>query len=208
MIDRERRRLLTGTAAGGLILLGAALGLPGAAAGGNAGPPLGGSLKDFTLIDPPRPVPQASFLDGDQQPVTMDRFKGRVVLLNFWATWCAPCREEMPSIDRLQAQLGGPDFTVLALSLDEGGITPVRHFFQQLGIQHLDIYLDPPNALPMALKVPALPTTLVIDRSGQIVGTMVGPAVWDSPEALALMHYFIEKDKPAGSTTGATTSAT
>ena len=207
MIDRERRRLLTGTA-GGLILLGTALGLPGAAAGGNAGPPLGGSLADFTLIDPPRPVPQASFLDGEQQPVTLDRFKGRVVLLNFWATWCGPCREEMPSIDRLQAQLGGADFTVLALSLDEGGITPVRHFFQQLGIQHLDIYLDPPNALPMALKVPALPTTLVIDRAGQIVGLMVGPAVWDSPEALALMHYFIEKDAPSGQPAGSTTSAT
>ncbi|HWA46046.1 MAG TPA: TlpA disulfide reductase family protein [Hypericibacter adhaerens] len=207
MIDRERRRLLTGTA-GGLILLGAALGLPGAARGGTAGPPLGGSLQDFSLIDPPRPVPRASFLDANQQPATMDQFKGRVVLLNFWATWCAPCREEMPSIDRLQAQLGGPDFTVLALSLDEGGITPVRHFYQQLGIQHLDIYLDPPNALPLALKVPALPTTLVIDRAGQIVGTMVGPAVWDSPEALALLRYFIEKDKPAGTGTGSTTSAT
>jgi thiol-disulfide isomerase/thioredoxin len=207
MIDRERRRLLTGTA-GGLILLGTALGLPGAAAGGNAGPPLGGSLEDFTLIDPPRPVPRASFLDADQQPVTMDRFKGRVVLLNLWATWCGPCREEMPSIDRLQAQLGGEDFTVLALSLDQGGLTPVRHFYQQLGIRHLDIYLDPPNALALALKVPALPTTLVIDRAGQIVGLMVGPATWDSPDALALMKYFIEKDasggQPAGPTTGAT----
>jgi thiol-disulfide isomerase/thioredoxin len=206
MIDRERRRLLTGTA-GGLILLGTALGLPGAAAGGNAAPPLGGSLKDFTLIDPPRPVPQASFLNGDQQPATMNQFKGRVVLLNFWASWCGPCREEMPSIDRLQAQLGGKDFTVLALSLDEGGITPVRHFFQQLGIQHLDIYLDPPNALPLALKVPALPTTMVIDRSSNIVGVMVGPATWDSPEALALMHYFIGKDAPAGQPSGPTSSA-
>jgi thiol-disulfide isomerase/thioredoxin len=207
MIDRERRRLLTGTA-GGLILLGTALGLPGAAAGGNAVPPLGGSLKDFTLIDPPRPVPQASFLNGDQQPVTMDQFKGRVVLLNFWATWCGPCREEMPSIDRLQAQLGGADFTVLALSLDEGGLTPVRHFFGQLGIQHLDIYLDPSNALPLALKVPALPTTMVIDRNSNIVGIMVGPATWDSSEALALMHYFIGKDAPAGQPSGSATSAT
>jgi thiol-disulfide isomerase/thioredoxin len=207
MIDRERRRLLTGTA-GGLILLGTALGLPGAAAGGNAGPPLGGSLEDFTLIDPPRPVPRASFLDADQQPVTMDRFKGRVVLLNLWATWCGPCREEMPSIDRLQAQLGGEDFTVLALSLDQGGLTPVRHFYQQLGIRHLDIYLDPPNALALALKVPALPTTLVIDRAGQIVGLMVGPASWDSPDALALMKYFIGKDASGGQPTSPSTDAT
>lgn len=207
MIDRERRRLLTGTA-GGLILLGTALGLPGAAAGGNAGPPLGGSLEDFTLIDPPRPVPRASFLDADQQPVTMDRFKGRVVLLNLWATWCGPCREEMPSIDRLQAQLGGEDFTVLALSLDQGGLTPVRHFYQQLGIRHLDIYLDPPNALALALKVPALPTTLVIDRAGQIVGLMVGPATWDSPDALVLMKYFIGKDASGGQPTGPSTDAT
>jgi thiol-disulfide isomerase/thioredoxin len=207
MIDRERRRLLTGTA-GGLILLGTALGLPGAAAGGNAGPPLGGSLEDFTLIDPPRPVPRASFLDADQQPVTMDRFKGRVVLLNLWATWCGPCREEMPSIDRLQAQLGGEDFTVLALSLDQGGLTPVRHFYQQLGIRHLDIYLDPPNALALALKVPALPTTLVIDRAGQIVGLMVGPASWDSPDALALMKYFIGKDASGNQPTGPSTDAT
>jgi thiol-disulfide isomerase/thioredoxin len=207
MIDRERRRLLTGTA-GGLILLGTALGLPGAAAGEDAGPPLGGSLKDFTLIDPPRPVPRASFLDGDQQPVTMDQFKGRVVLLNLWATWCGPCREEMPSIDRLQAQLGGKDFTVLALSLDEGGLTPVRHFYQQLGIQHLGIDLDPPNAMALALKVPALPTTLVIDRAGQIVGLMVGPASWDSPDALALMKYFIGKDASGNQPTGPSTDAT
>src|SRR5574338_273830 len=118
MIDRERRRLLTGTA-GGLILLGTALGLPGAAAGGNAGPPLGGSLADFTLIDPPRPVPQASFLDANQQPVTMEQFKGRVVLLNFWATWCAPCREEMPSIETLARELGPRGLPVVGVNYKE-----------------------------------------------------------------------------------------
>jgi thiol-disulfide isomerase/thioredoxin len=203
-IDQGRRRIIAGTT-GGFILLGAALTLPGAARGGDAGPPIGGSMADFNPIDPPRPIPQRPFLDGKEQPLTLDQFKGRVVLLNFWATWCQPCREEMPSLDRLQAELGGPDFAVVAVSLDEQGLVEVQHFFQMLGIKHLGIYLDPPNAMALALKVKGLPTTILLDREGMAVGSLVGPAEWDTPEAAALMRYYIDKGKPSDTTS---TSAT
>ena len=167
------------------------------AASGGAEPPLAGSVANFTPFDEPRPIPQASFIDGESRPVTLADFKGRVVLLNFWASWCGPCAVEMPSLDRLQRDLGGPDFQVVALSLDEQGIAIVDNFFSKLGIEHLEVYLDRPGALAKALGIQGLPMTLILDRDGKALGGLLGPAVWDSPEAEALIRYYIEKTAPA-----------
>lgn len=121
----------------------------------------------------------------------LDAEKGRVVVLNLWATWCAPCVKEMPALDRLQKKLGGKDFEVVALSLDRGGAVQVRPFFEERGIGALSVYLDPKSTAMMALKPRGLPTTYLIGRDGRILGTMIGEAEWDGAEAEALIRHYL-----------------
>ena len=97
---------------------------------------------NFVLQDPPRPLPQIAIADGDGKAGSLPDFRGKFVLLNVWATWCVPCRKEMPTLDRLQGLLGGPDFQVIALSIDRGGAEVVRKFFAEIGVQHIAIHLD------------------------------------------------------------------
>ena len=139
----------------------------------------------------PKPVPELTFLDGDGNEVTLAEFRGEVVVLNLWATWCAPCRREMPSLDRLQAKYGDDGLEVIALSLDRGDIAKVRAFFDELAISSLALYQDPKGRVGRELAAPGLPTTVVIDRAGQEVGRLLGPAEWDSPEALAVIEQLM-----------------
>jgi thiol-disulfide isomerase/thioredoxin len=145
-------------------------------------------VSRLALHDQPVPVPAFGFTDAGGAPLGLDSFKGRAVLLNVWATWCAPCRKEMPSLDRLQAEMGGPDFQVVALSIDRGGLEAVRAFFGEVGLTRLGIYLDPPSASTRALGVVGIPTTLLIDGEGREIGRATGPAEWDSPEMKALIR--------------------
>jgi thiol-disulfide isomerase/thioredoxin len=139
----------------------------------------------------PKPVPELTFFDGDGNEVTLADFRGEVVVLNLWATWCAPCRREMPSLDRLQAKYEGDGLEVIALSLDRGDVAKVREFFDELAIANLAIYHDPQGRAGRELGAPGLPTTVVIDRAGQEVGRLLGPAEWDSAEALAVIDALI-----------------
>ena len=116
---------------------------------------------------------------------------GRPMVVNLWATWCAPCREEMPTLDRLQAQLGGDDFHVLPLSIDRAGLGPVRRFYDEIGIRHLDQYLAEDIRAMLAFAVIGLPTTLLVDRQGRERGRLTGPAEWDSAEAVAQFQTII-----------------
>jgi thiol-disulfide isomerase/thioredoxin len=142
---------------------------------------------EFTPLPTPRPVPALAFIDGDGTPKTVADFAGRVVLLNIWATWCVPCRAEMPALDRLQAKLGGPDFQVVALSIDRKGLEVVKPFYAELGLSSLGIYLDRAGTAARALATVGVPTTLLIDREGREIGRKVGPAQWDEPNAIALI---------------------
>ena len=128
---------------------------------------------------PPRPLPALAFTDGDGRPLTAAAWHGRVVLLNLWATWCVPCVEEMPALDRLQARLGGPDFEVVALALDRQGIAVVKPFVERLKLARLALYLDPTGAMTRALGARGLPTSLLIDRKGSELGRVEGAADWD-----------------------------
>jgi thiol-disulfide isomerase/thioredoxin len=132
----------------------------------------------------PAPLPEVRFTDGEGRPLTLADFRGRMVLLNVWATWCTPCREEMPTLDRLQAQLGGPDFEVVALSIDHDGIAAVRKFYREISIKHLRSYNDPEMRATTALGVLGIPATLLIDREGREIGRALGPAEWDAPEVV------------------------
>jgi thiol-disulfide isomerase/thioredoxin len=109
------------------------------------------------------------------------------VLLNVWATWCPPCREEMPTLDRLQSTLGGPAFEVVALSIDEGGLPVVQAFFDQFRIKHLQPYLDTLGDAS-GLSAGGIPLTLLIDRDGREIGRKLGPAAWDSPQIVQLIQ--------------------
>ena len=168
-----------------------------AAAVAAAGPPRDGPMANFTPIDPPRPAPAATFANADGGTVSLDSFRGRVVLLNLWATWCGPCVDEMASLDHLQAKLGGADFAVVAVSQDLGGLPTVTRFYKRHGIEALAIYTDSRNELSHKLKIPGLPTTMLIGRDGRAVGAFVGGADWSSPEAIALIRYYIDAAKPA-----------
>ena len=140
----------------------------------------------------PRPVPDLAFEDGEGRKRTLADFRGKTVLLNVWATWCVPCREEMPALDRLQQKLGGPGFEVLALSIDAGGAAAVRHFFEVTGIRSLGIYIDPSTAAMSALGIVGIPTTLLLDRDGREIGRRTGPVPWDGPEATRMIANHLE----------------
>jgi thiol-disulfide isomerase/thioredoxin len=157
-----------------------------------ARPPIEGSMQKFKPADAPQPVPALSFIGKDGERVELADFKGKVVLLNLWATWCAPCVKEMPSLDALQARLGGTGFEVVALSLDRGGRTVVEPFLAKLGVRNLTMYLDPQSTAMSAFKPRGLPTTMLIDREGYEVGRLEGDAEWNSDEAVKLLEHFID----------------
>ena len=143
---------------------------------------------DLSVFDQPRAVPEIRFQDGRGDDLTLADFRSRVILLNVWATWCVPCRKEMPTLDRLQGRLGGKEFLVMALSIDREGVAAVKHFYQEFGVENLAIYVDPSGRGSRALAIPGVPTTLLIDREGREVARKMGAAEWDSPEIVSLVE--------------------
>tara|TARA_R110002012_G_scaffold313726_1_gene525585 strand:+ start:9009 stop:9524 length:516 start_codon:yes stop_codon:yes gene_type:complete len=141
----------------------------------------------------PLPMLSPPITDVRGRNLTLSDFRGRTVLLNIWATWCAPCRDEMPTLDRLQAKLGGSEFHVLALSIDRGGFDTVRAFYSDIGIQHLALYASDQLRAMMALGVVGLPTTLLVSAEGREVARKVGPADWDSPAVISQIKRVISK---------------
>jgi thiol-disulfide isomerase/thioredoxin len=160
--------------------------------GAVAPPPISGAVANFTPTVPSRPAPIVEFYDTDGRDVSLLDFSGKIVLLNLWATWCAPCVKEMPSLDRLQAKLGTADFVVIPVSVDRQGAEVVKPFFTKLGIANLGIYVDPKNVLGAELGLTVLPSTIVISRNGTMLGKLIGAVEWDSPEAVALVRYYID----------------
>lgn len=147
--------------------------------------------NEIPLLDEPRVLPNIEFLDESNNIVSLDKWSGKVVVLNIWATWCTPCRIEMPTLDRLQDKLGGDRFEVVALSIDEAGLEVVKRFFEEIEVKHLEIYIDPTYKAANQLKALGLPATLLIDPKGQELGRLVGPAEWDSPEMIAFFEGII-----------------
>ena len=160
------------------------------AAAPTAAEPGAASSRSFaaSFFAHPRAVPDLRFTDGEGRALSLADFRNRPVLLNIWATWCIPCREEMPSLDRLQAELGTSQLLVLALSIDREGRPVVEKFYRELGLAALGIYLDRSGGATSAVHTVGIPTTLLIDRDGREIGRKVGPAAWDSPEVVALVR--------------------
>lgn len=151
-----------------------------------------GEMTQLTPVEPGAVTPDLPFVDASGTAFTLDDFKGKVVLVNFWATWCAPCRAEMPALDRLHQALGGDDFTVLAISIDRGGAEAAQPFLDEIGVSALPTFYDARGRLTRAWGVYGLPVTVLMDREGREIARLVGPAEWDSDDAKAIMRYAID----------------
>ncbi len=174
---------------------GAVSGVLSGPAGADEPPPVTGWMEQFSFKDPPLPASQTPFLAGNGSEVKLGDFKGRVLLVNFWATWCAPCIRELPSLDRLQFELGGEGLRVLAVNQDRGGAAVAAPFLEKLDIHRLDLFLDPKMKLGQALGMRALPWTFLIDREGRVVGELPGYAEWDSEEGIALIRHYLREGR-------------
>jgi thiol-disulfide isomerase/thioredoxin len=147
-----------------------------------------GPMAAFVVQRERKPMPQFAFKDGEGKPRTLAEWKGRVVLLNLWATWCAPCRKEMPELAKLERKLGSDRFEVVALSLDRKGLAASSAFLKEAGAENLKLYVDDTSAALAALRAAGLPSTFLVDAQGREIGRLVGPAEWASPEARKLVE--------------------
>ncbi|MEE9545278.1 MAG: TlpA disulfide reductase family protein, partial [Rhodospirillales bacterium] len=150
--------------------------------------PAANAFAKFFPTQPPKPVPGEAFFDGGGNEFTLADYRGKGVVLNFWATWCAPCVREMPALDRLQAKISGGGVEVLTVSLDRGGIADVEKFYRTNRIDNLPILIDRGEALTRELGVTGLPTTVLIDAEGKEIGRVVGTAEWDEPKIVAFVR--------------------
>lgn len=149
------------------------------------------AIPGFRLIVNQPPVPDTVFFDADNDQVRLSDFKGKVVLLNFWATWCKPCIKEMPSVNALQKRLPQDEFIVVAVASGaQWGKKPER-FLAEHKLDALAMYHDPHAAMMKVLELETLPSTLMIDLEGRIIGGVVGQADWDTQEAEALVRFLL-----------------
>lgn len=150
-----------------------------------------GDLSELTLADPPAALPEITFLDASGQPHTLAEFRGRGMVVNLWATWCVPCRAEMPALAALSVALAPEDIAVLPLSSDRGGAGAVAGFYAQHGITALPVLLDPRGAALKAWGVAGIPVTVLVDREGRERARLEGAADWSSPAAIARVRNLL-----------------
>jgi thiol-disulfide isomerase/thioredoxin len=164
---------------------------PAVKAAGLLAPLARGEVAAFQVATEPVSLAHLAFAKGDGSPVTLADFSGKTVLLNLWATWCAPCRKEMPALDALEAAEGGADFAVVPVSIDTQGPEKPKAFLTEIGVKALPLYADPTTKIFTGLKSEAmavgLPTTVLVNAKGCALGVMSGPAEWNSDDAKALI---------------------
>jgi thiol-disulfide isomerase/thioredoxin len=151
-----------------------------------------GDMITFVFRKTPEVIPAFAFEDGASLPKTLADWKGKVILLNLWATWCAPCRKEMPALDRLQQELGGNDFEVVAMSVDRQGVSASKKFLDETKVANLKLYVESTSKSIGVLRASGLPTSILIDREGREIGRLAGPAEWDSVDAKALIRSVLK----------------
>jgi len=150
-----------------------------------------GGMQAFLMHKTRKEMPKLEFKNEQGKELTLENWKGRVVLLNLWATWCAPCRKEMPHLANLQKQLGGDDFEVVAISIDRKGVEASKKFLSEVNASALKLYMDRTTVVLRKVKARGLPVTVLIDRQGREVGRLLGPAVWDGVDAVRLVKTAI-----------------
>jgi len=151
-----------------------------------------GEVAALTMATTPRRLPDLAFEDTDGQPKKLSDFRGKTVLLNLWATWCIPCRKEMPALDALQAKLAGPNFEVVAINIDTRDPEKPKNFLKEINVSRLAYFSDPKAKTFQDLKAigraPGLPSSLLVDPEGCEIAFIAGPAEWASDDALNLIR--------------------
>jgi thiol-disulfide isomerase/thioredoxin len=163
-------------------------------------PLIGGEVAAFRVEETPEKLSGLAFLTVEGTPKTLGKFQGKVALVNLWATWCVPCRQEMPALDRLQAALGGDAFAVVPISIDIGDPDRPAAFLQSIGVKNLPLYTDRTTKIFEELKARGLavglPVTVLLDRNGCTLGHINGPAEWDSADGQKLIQAVIRPGTP------------
>ena len=151
-----------------------------------------GEVAAVNVAKTPLKIPDLTFSDAAGKQLSLADWRGKTVLLNLWATWCVPCRQEMPTLDALQAKLGGPNFQVVAVNIDTRDPDKPKAFLREIGVNHLAFYADASAKSFQELKsigrALGLPTTVLVDPHGCEIGSIAGPAEWSSPEAVKLIE--------------------
>ncbi len=154
-----------------------------------------GEMKKLILHESPRAVSEEVFYNSNSDPIILKSFSGGLTLINFWATWCAPCLEEMPSLSNLQKIKGDNNFRVITIATMRNSSKSVDNFFKKMSIGNLTRYQDPKGKLARSLKIAGLPLTILLNKDNEEVARFIGDADWSSPQALKLIEKAIEIDR-------------
>jgi thiol-disulfide isomerase/thioredoxin len=156
-----------------------------------------GELAALTMASAPLKLPDLAFEDADGKPKKLSDFRGKTLLVNLWATWCVPCRKEMPALDELQGKLSGPNFEVVAINIDTRDLEKPRAWLKEAGITSLGYFSDEKAKIFQDLKLIGkafgMPTSMLIDKAGCEIGTIAGPAEWASDDAVKLIRAALGK---------------
>jgi len=156
-----------------------------------------GTVNSFSWLKNPIAVNHVQFRNAQEMPVELSQFTGKIVLLNLWATWCPPCIEELPALDRLQQRMGKDNFVIVAVSLDDDIKLAGEMFFNTLSIKSLALYTESSEKMGRDFPVDVVPASFLIDRKGQAMGVLRGYVDWDSAETDALIKRLIAGDSAA-----------
>ena len=149
--------------------------------------PSDGTVNSFIEVTPPKVIKPVSLVRGESEVIDLSAFRGKLVLLNFWATWCPPCLRELPALDRLQQRIGSENFQVVAVALDKRGYAGARECYDKLGIKHLELYHGTTEAFAQEFPVDVFPANFLIDPQGRVLRFLRSYADWDAPEADAMI---------------------
>jgi thiol-disulfide isomerase/thioredoxin len=145
-----------------------------------------GDMRKLAFHQDAIPLPDIALVDAGETAVSLEQWRGQWVVLNFWATWCAPCRKEMPSLDALEGAMGGP-LAVVPVATGRNSVQGIEKFFAEAGVTRLPVLRDPKSALARAMGVMGLPVTVIVNPQGQEVARLIGDANWDSESARAVL---------------------